>query len=595
MCGIGGMLGHPDDAVLNRMNSLQQHRGPDAADVWRDEDVGFAHARLAIVDLESSAQPMHGQHGTVLVVNGEIYNHRALRSKNPHYPFTTSGDSEAILALHAQATQSESARLSATEHAKWIGHLDGMYAFALWDPRHRQLLLCRDPMGIKPLTRTIVEDTLLFASEVKAFRAHEGHRPKLDPLALGARLVWEYPLDATTLLKGVHQVRPGTVECWGLDADGHPVLQSTANIERQAIQPQASWDPSQQAEALLETFVHSVEQRLMADVPVGIVLSGGLDSSLVCAVAEEAAQRAEQPVPACWTVAESEDNPDWIAAENVASHLDLVHHQHLLEHDAFEKRLPKLAWHGEDADVTVMFFHPLFEAMSRHVKVGLCGQGADELHAGYPRYGDLKSHGDALNRRMQALPGTMRDDLLNGTLQPENGWFAPEHNPKSTTENLTNMLNFELEHGQLSNFQLRLVDRHSMAHSLEVRVPFLGRQHREASNRLPLDWKRGGGREEKAALRKAADLTRLPKDIVRRPKLPAGRATSPSMLQNFLEEHRSQTEELLTHYAPWASALKGQEELALGLGLFDALHLAPDGHQRTNQTLDQLIAGVISP
>ena len=101
MCGIGGMLGNPDDAVLNRMNSLQQHRGPDASDVWLDEDVGLAHARLAIVDLDSSAQPMHGQTGTVLVVNGEIYNHRTLRSKNPHYPFCTSGDSEAILALHA--------------------------------------------------------------------------------------------------------------------------------------------------------------------------------------------------------------------------------------------------------------------------------------------------------------------------------------------------------------------------------------------------------------------------------------------------------------------------------------------------------------
>jgi len=102
-------------------------------------------------------------------------------------------------------------------------------------------------MGIKPLTRTTVEDTLLFASEVKAFRAHEGHRPKLDPLALGARLVWEYPLDATTLLDGVYQVRPGTVECWGLDAGGRPVLQSTANVQRQAIEPEVTWDPALQA------------------------------------------------------------------------------------------------------------------------------------------------------------------------------------------------------------------------------------------------------------------------------------------------------------------------------------------------------------
>ena len=157
------------------------------------------------------------------------------------------------------------------------------------------------------------------------------------------------------------------------------------------------------------------------------------------------------------------------------------------------------------------------------------------------------------------------------------------------------MLNFELEHGQLSNFQLRLVDRHSMAHSLEVRVPFLGREHRHVSNTLPLDWKRGTQREEKAALRKAADLTNLPKEIVRRPKLPAGRATSPSMLEEFLSSRTSQIEELMEHYTPWAPVLKGQEELVLGLGLFDALHLRENGQQKGNKSIDALLTEVLMP
>ena len=234
-------------------------------------------------------------------------------------------------------------------------------------------------------------------------------------------------------------------------------------------------------------------------------------------------------------MAENEDNPDWKAAEVVASHHDLVHHQHVLEEEAFEKRLPSLAWHGEDADVTVMFFHPLFEHMSRHVKVGLCGQGADELHAGYPRYGGLKDHARVLNRRIDALPERLRTSLRSGELSGEDGWYAAAHEPSRVASNLQTMLNFELEHGQLSNFQLRLVDRHSMAHSLEVRVPFLGKAHRAAAYGLPNDWKRSDGREEKAALRKAAELTKLPAEIVRRPKLPAGRATSPSMLERFLE------------------------------------------------------------
>ena len=595
MCGIAGVLGHPNTAVLQRMNRLQQHRGPDENDVWHDEHVGFAHARLSILDLQSSQQPMTGVEGAVVILNGEIYNHRDLRAKHSGYPFQTAGDTEAVLAVHHAARQRGTGDLTAKDHAAWLSTLDGMYAIALWHPASRELILARDPMGIKPLSRTMVDDSLMFASEVKAFRADERYVPELDELAMAARLVWEYPLDGTTLLKGVHQVRPGTVERWGLNQHHQPVLLDVADIERQVLDPSPAWDPNANAADLLESFVAGVQQRLMADVPVGIVLSGGLDSSLVAAVAHEAAERAGQPVPECWTVAESEDNPDWQAAEVVASHHDLVHHQHLLEASAFEKRLPKLAWHGEDADVTVMFFHPLFEHMANHVKVGLCGQGADELHAGYPRYGALADHGRTLKQRMNALPDHLNAALLNGVLPREEGWYSAAHDPEIITADLQTMLNFELEHGQLSNFQLRLVDRHSMAHSLEVRVPFLGSDHRAASYTLPAEWKRGAGREEKAALRQAADLTRLPKDIVRRPKLPAGRATSPSMLEQFLTERRSQTEELLEHYSQWAPVLKGQEELALGLGLFESLHLREDGHHRTSHSIDDLIAEVISP
>ena len=593
MCGIAGVFGRPDANVLNRMNRLQRHRGPDENDVWMDEFIGFAHARLSIVDLQSSQQPMQGPDGAVVIMNGEIYNHRHLRSLHTTYPFSTSGDTEAVLAAHRSALHGRKA-LTARDHATWLSTLDGMYAIALWNPRARELILARDPMGIKPLVRTVVENSLMFASEIKAFRAHEAHQPELDEVAMAARLVWEYPLDGTTLLKGVHQVRPGTVERWSLNADGEARLLDAANIERQTLAPSASWNPAEDAPALLESFVDGVQQRLMADVPVGIVLSGGLDSSMVAAVAHEAAERAQQPVPECWTVAENEDNPDWKAAEVVAAHHDLVHHQHVLEEGAFEKRLPSLAWHGEDADVTVMFFHPLFEHMSNHVKVGLCGQGADELHAGYPRYGNLEHHGRELNRRMAALPAQHQASLRSGQLLPEEGWYTSSHDPSGVTADLQTMLNFELEHGQLSNFQLRLVDRHSMAHSLEVRVPFLGNAHRSASYALPNEWKRTEGREEKAALRKAAELTNLPAEIVRRPKLPAGRATSPSMLEHFLHERRSQIEELMDHYQPWAAVLHGQEELALGLGLFDALHLSEDGHTKTGKSMDALIAGVIS-
>ena len=406
-------------------------------------------------------------------------------------------------------------------------------------------------------------------------------------------MVWEYPLDATTLLKGVTQVHPGTVETWELNDDGEAFMSGRATIRQQIVSPEPSWNPATQAPVLLDSFVSSVQQRLMADVPVGIVLSGGLDSSLVAAVAQEAASRAEQPVPECWTVAESEDNPDWKAAELVASHFDLRHHQHILEPDAFERALPNLIWHGEDIDVTVLFFQPLFETMAEKVKVGLCGQGADELHAGYPRYRDLTQHAHLLRQRLRSLPPTVQTSLEEGPLTEDDGWFSPHQRPEEQAKDLDTFLQFELDHGQLSNFQLRLVDRHSMAHSLEVRVPFLGAPHLNAANRLPMEWRLPSSMEEKAALREAANLTGLPKEIVRRPKMPAGRATSPTMLQTFLNEFSSETEQLVAKYERLSPVFKGQSELALGLGLFESMHLIEGGRVKRVGDVSTLLSEVL--
>ena len=159
-------------------------------------------------------------------------------------------------------------------------------------------------------------------------------------------------------------------------------------------------------------------------------------------------------------------------------------------------------------------------------------------------------------------------------------WYTQGHAGDSHTNSLEQFLQFELDHGQLSNFQLRLVDRHSMAHSLEVRVPFLSASHREASHRLPMEWRLPLHGEEKAALRAAASLTSLPKHIVRRPKLPAGRATSPQLIDRLLAEFKPQTDALVGRYAPFSGALKTQPEIALGLGLFEAVHILDRGSKK---------------
>lgn len=575
MCGIGGMLGNPDAHVLHRMNQFHQHRGPDGQNIWLDEQCGLAHARLAIVDLEGSNQPIESDHGSTLVVNGEIYNYLDLRS--PSYRYRTAGDSETILSLHEKFAGG-----SARDHASWLKQIEGMFAFALWDSKHQQLLLARDTMGIKPLCRTIVNDTLLFSSEFKALRAHEGHVPQIDSLALKARLAWEYPLDGTSLLKGVCQVRPGTVEIWSMES-GKPELIDTAMFEHVSLTPQAGWSGP---EELLETFVTSVQQRLMSDVPVGIVLSGGLDSSLVSAVAEEAAQRASQPIPKCWTVAEDEDNPDWKAAELVASTLDMEHHQEIIQTEDADTWVTDMSWHGEDLDFTVMFFQPLFQLMSKEVTVGLCGQGADELHAGYPRYTNLNAHRNLVNHRLGKM-----DVQLHG-LEGEQ-WWNESHTPDIHTNSLKDFLEFEMKHGQLTNFQLRLVDRHSMAHGLEVRVPFLGSAHRRMANHLPMSLRLPENGLEKKALREAANLTNLPKEIVHRPKLPAGRATSPTIIDTWIDELKPRANEFALQSGDIGELLVSMPEISIGYGLFVAQHILDEGRMKKKKSMVDLLDEVI--
>ena len=586
------MFSSPDNSVVRQMVEILHHRGPDGSGFWSDENISLGHNRLSIVDINGSRQPITGNSNTTLIANGEIYNHLDLRSKL-RYNWKTSGDSEVILALHEKYSKNV-ANVGDINHTDWVKQLNGMFSFALWDSENRELILARDSLGIKPLVRTIVDGSLLFASEIKAFHAHESYLPAIDETALALRLAWEYCLDSSTLIENVHQVRPGTVEIWRENDIGQPYLHSATSFERQQLNPVDTWNPDLEAKSLLESFTYSVQERLMADVPVGIVLSGGLDSSLVAAVASDAAMREAKPVPACWTVAESEDNPDWLAAEEVTSSLDLAHHTKIMSSDGFVKDIPKLAYYGEDLDVSVLFFQPLFKEMQKHVKVGLCGQGADELHAGYPRYRSLTKHTEVVNSRLNQMEQSVTKPIINRNLDTNSCWYTSSLLPEDYTSNLEQFLNFELERGQLSNFQLRLVDRHSMANSLEVRVPFLGQQHRQHSYRLPTDWRLPNDGLEKAALRSAARLTKLPKSITDRPKLPAGTATSPNQLRQFLSEFSHLAGAVAEKYPKFSKLLNNQPDMAIGLGLFEALHITQPLHRRTNFSIESLIDEVIA-
>ena len=592
MCGIAGLLGNAslEDAIS--MASAIGHRGPDGSGDFQasveqtDGSVAFSHARLSIIDLDGSQQPIHSDHGCVLMVNGEIYNHKKIKSELQDYPFRTAGDSETILALHRVHSWNQPAGDNpAQRHVEWVSKLDGMWGFSLWDPSANELILCRDPFGIKPLVRTQLSDgTLLFGSEVKAFRGHPDFSAKPDISALAVRLAYEYPLDQTTLFQGVTSVGVGTIETWSI-VEGKATLTGVARYWKPQVIPSDNWNPSNNASLLLHSLSDSIQDRLMADVPVGIVLSGGLDSSLMAALAHDAADSVGKPTPECWTVADSEDNVDLQASIMVTENQDLGHHVHIMDENTMWKELPNFVWNGEDLDITVMFWQSVFQQMKGNVTVALCGQGADELHAGYSRYRNLPAHSNLVTSRM-ALSGKI--DISEDDRGLGKPWSSESIMPEDNFANLSQTLEFEQNRGQMSNFQLRLGDRHSMAQAIEARVPFLGMSHAKLANQLPLSWRLSND-DEKMALRAAADLTSLPKEIIRRPKLPAGTATSPTLVSEIINSLSNRAEDWAKEYGVLSKQLLAQPDMAIGMRIFHAMHLTESGpKQRMGDLLDVL-------
>ena len=592
MCGIAGLLGNGslEDAIS--MASAIGHRGPDGSGDFQasveqtDGSVAFSHARLSIIDLDGSQQPIHSDHGCVLMVNGEIYNHKKIKSELQDYPFRTAGDSETILALHrAHSWNRTPGDNPAQRHVKWVSKLDGMWGFSLWDPSANELILCRDPFGIKPLVRTQLSDgTLLFGSEVKTFRGHPEFSAKPDVSALAVRLAYEYPLDQTTLFLGVTSVGIGTIETWSI-VEGKATLTGVARYWKPHVNPSDNWNPSNSASRLLQSLSDSIQDRLMADVPVGIVLSGGLDSSLMAALAHDAADSVGKPTPECWTVADSEDNVDLQASIMVTENQDLGHHVHIMDENTMWKELPNFVWNGEDLDITVMFWQSVFQQMKGNVTVALCGQGADELHAGYSRYRNLPEHSNLVHSRME-LSGKI--DISEDDRGLGKPWSSESIMPEDNFANLSQTLEFEQIRGQMSNFQLRLGDRHSMAQAIEARVPFLGMSHAKLANQLPLSWRLSND-DEKMALRAAADLTSLPKEIIRRPKLPAGTATSPTLVSEIINSLSTLAEDWASEYGVLSKQLLAQPDMAIGMRIFHAMHLTESGpKQRTGDLLDLL-------
>lgn len=403
MCGIAGFLDlkrrtGADElaAAATGMADALIHRGPDSSGVWRDAAAGVALAfrRLAIIDVSAAGdQPMRSGNGRyVLVYNGEIYNFRELRRELEEAGIAFRGNADSEVLLEAIAVWGVAATLT---------RLIGMFAFALWDREARELWLARDRLGIKPLYYGLADDLFLFGSELKALRAKDGWRPRLDRDALAAFARFNYVPAPRSIYAGIHKLEAGAVLRYR--PGGTPRIERYWDLAAVVAQPRrdiADADAIDEAEALIGD---AVSRRMIADVPLGALLSGGVDSATIVALMQQA---SAQPVRT-FTIGFSESDFDESGhARAVAAHLGTDHTEIMLSAEDARGLIPDLAdWHDEPfADSSALPTRLVCQIARRDVTVALSGDGGDEAFLGYNRY-----HGaPAAWRRAERLPAALR-------------------------------------------------------------------------------------------------------------------------------------------------------------------------------------------
>src|SRR5947207_1032394 len=381
MCGICGIALSSQSArrlerpVLERMRNVLRHRGPDDCGLFLDERVGLGHQRLSIVDVAGGHQPMLSEDGTQCIVyNGEVYNHPMLRAELEArgHRYRTRCDTETVLRLY-------SLHGSKTPH-----FLRGMFAFAIWDRERRELFLARDRFGVKPLYYVLSPDgSLYFASEIKALLAANAVTPQLNAAVLPDYLANHAPSGTDTLFAGVRRLPAGSSLCWrdgAVHIDQYWDLRFAFDLAEGAPRPERDL-----VAEFGSRFREAVELRLMADVPLGVFLSGGIDSA---AIAATMSGLVEAPVRT-FSVAFAEREANELAyARLVAERFHTDHHEVVVSPTDFFSLLGRLVWQ-EDEPIAHPSSVPLYfvsRLASEHVKVVLTGEGSDELLAGYAKY-----------------------------------------------------------------------------------------------------------------------------------------------------------------------------------------------------------------
>lgn len=543
MCGIAGILDFADPptrAQLAPMVGILRHRGPDADGFVVNGPLAMGMRRLAIIDLATGDQPIDNEDRSLTVVfNGEIYNYVELRRLliRRGHRFRTTGDTEVLLHAYEELG------------ADFLGQLNGMFAFAIWDSGRQRLLLARDRMGVKPLYYARVGGRLCFASELKALLQVNGLDRSLDLDALADYLRLGYIPREASPLRSVRRLLPGHMLL--ADRDGFSVRRWW-RLEGAPIEDTASTDPAEVAE-LAAHFDDAVRLRMRSDVPVAAFLSGGLDSSLIAVTANRLAPRPVQTYTVGFDGALFDETP---YATAVAEHGHTEHRQVTASADDALAMLPRLLWHMDEplSDSAILPNYLVSRFAAERVKVCLSGLGGDELFGGYARYG---AEVGRIRRLFQSTPRLAAAvapsfarvraawaDELTIAADASLAWRGYLHQLQVFDTPALRAMSFpargaavELIESLWGEYQgtdsvgrrqfidqqtylpdqiLALTDRMSMAVSLEVRVPFMDFRLVQLAARIPGVRKQSPG-DYKMCLKQALG-DRVPPQILTRPK-----------------------------------------------------------------------------
>ena len=519
MCGICGLSWH-DSNLIKKMGEKIKHRGPEQEGFFIDDDVSLCCERLKVLDLsENAKQPQHNEDSSIWVVlNGEIYNFRELKkSLENNHKFYTNSDTEVI--VHAYEEYGEDC----------LSKLNGMFSFAIWDSKKKKLFLARDRMGVKPLFYCFVNNQLLFSSEIKSLLQFDDVKRELNYEALSQFTTYAYTVDGQTLFKNINELLPGHKLIYFSDTKKFTISQYW-NLSLHQHN-----DSEDVILAKLEKlFEQSVKLRLESDAPIGALLSGGLDSSIMVAMISKI---SDEPVKT-FTTGFGHKLDEFDEARIVADYYNTDHKEIKLSYDDLTNSLPSILWHMEFpfGRPSILSNFLVAKEVKKYVTVAYTGEGSDELFGGYNRYLNYSKNNSALSiDEINNLPSGFFTNTIEKnqifsskvlssfpeTVKPNN-IFNELIESNKNFDLLNQVLLFELK-TEIPGAQPWRIDRTGSAHALELREPFLDYHLIEYCSSIPAHYKirHNDGINKKYILQKLARKY-LPDKIANRKKFPWG-------------------------------------------------------------------------